>query len=920
MPCVTALAQDTGFNKTSGTHAYDDPDNWVNGEINGIWDPSLVLTNNLTVTFGADTALSEGLKIGYSNDSTRSITFRGNGGNYTLTLGGDILLNTTSNVTATIGSTGANQNLNVDLGGQTRTFNVVGVSGSYKTLDFVNQVSNGSLILTGGGKIRLGNRTNTIGNVTVNGADFVINGAATTSADTITTLTGALTSGPGFASDIGTVASTVTLRTAANRNTTLQADHFVRNAGSVMLFRGTNLGGAAFGTTNTANVQFTGTTPTLSGTGAAGTTTVGIIAGALGDTSSSGTGFGATGGLVTYDAATGVRLLTSAEYATTITSGQTQLDNVRLTNSSGSLSTTTLSSNTTINSLSLITSGTAGSGITLNGTGKLTISSGVIYGNSISPSNTSASAMIIANTIDLNGKEGIVLYNTAGTSGGTGGANLQLSGAITNDGGKGITFNGAGAVELNGTTVNTYTGPTVLNSGYLRFAKTGAGANGAIGGDLIVNGGTALWGTSNQIADTANITINGGTVMMRPANNSGSSSSEVFNDLTMNGGEFQSGSSSSGANTVVFRNATLTNGNFSVSRNNRVTLSGLMALSGARITIANAQSTASTYDTGVTLNGGLSIANLAEGAYTPIQFTAGPSATTLGGRILLASDLTFTGNSTNNHTVLISGDTGDFNNPGVIALSGTRTFNIGDGAAASDLTSTAPLIDAAAGDTGSLVKTGAGTLDLQGANTYTGSTTISAGTLLINGSSTSAVAVNNTGTLGGSGTISQTVTVNQGGVLAPGSGGLSGRTLNTGNLSFAATDATLALAISGSGAGDYSQLNVTGGVSLDGNGVIELTLQSFTPEAGDIFFVIRNDGSDLISGTFLGLAQGSTFEAAGQLWQISYQADFATGQFTGGNDLALMAAVAAVPEPQTWLLLGSSALALCLYRRRKIAA
>jgi len=70
-----------------------------------------------------------------------------------------------------------------------------------------------------------------------------------------------------------------------------------------------------------------------------------------------------------------------------------------------------------------------------------------------------------------------------------------------------------------------------------------------------------------------------------------------------------------------------------------------------------------------------------------------------------------------------------------------------------------------------LTKEGGSTWVLGGDNTYTGETTISAGTLLINGDSSAAtgeVAVNGSSTLGGSGTLGGDVTVAAGANLAPG--------------------------------------------------------------------------------------------------------------------------------------------------------
>jgi autotransporter-associated beta strand protein len=68
-----------------------------------------------------------------------------------------------------------------------------------------------------------------------------------------------------------------------------------------------------------------------------------------------------------------------------------------------------------------------------------------------------------------------------------------------------------------------------------------------------------------------------------------------------------------------------------------------------------------------------------------------------------------------------------------------------------------------------LIKVGSGTQILSGINTYTGTTTVDAGTLSVNGSiaSSSLLTVNAGGTLGGNGIVGNT-TINAGGALAPG--------------------------------------------------------------------------------------------------------------------------------------------------------
>lgn len=209
-----------------------------------------------------------------------------------------------------------------------------------------------------------------------------------------------------------------------------------------------------------------------------------------------------------------------------------------------------------------------------------------------------------------------------------------------------------------------------------------------------------------------------------------------------------------------------------------------------------------------------------------------------------------------------------------------------------------------------LTKVGAGKLTLNGANGL-GATTVSAGTLLINGTSNGAVTVNG-GVLGGAGTITNTVAIGNSGTLAAGN---SPGTLSTGALSLTGTASTIAMEIAGGGAGQYDQINVTGAVNLNGNGRIEMSLLSFVPSSTDVYFLVLNDGADAINGTLYGLNQGDTFNSGGYTWQVSYVGNSATNSFTGGNDLAVMVVI---PEPGTLGLLGlASAFLLGSARRRR---
>jgi autotransporter-associated beta strand protein len=133
-------------------------------------------------------------------------------------------------------------------------------------------------------------------------------------------------------------------------------------------------------------------------------------------------------------------------------------------------------------------------------------------------------------------------------------------------------------------------------------------------------------------------------------------------------------------------------------------------------------------------------------------------------KLLMSGDVNF--NPLSNVTAMITKGAGA-GSSGLIDLGGAaRAFNIANGLAEADLTIEVPISN------GALSKTGAGTLRLNSANTYSSGTTVSAGRLLVNNSSGSgtgsgAVTVNS-GTLGGTGTIAGAVTVNSGGTISPG--------------------------------------------------------------------------------------------------------------------------------------------------------
>ncbi|MEI7808240.1 MAG: autotransporter-associated beta strand repeat-containing protein, partial [Verrucomicrobiota bacterium] len=105
-----------------------------------------------------------------------------------------------------------------------------------------------------------------------------------------------------------------------------------------------------------------------------------------------------------------------------------------------------------------------------------------------------------------------------------------------------------------------------------------------------------------------------------------------------------------------------------------------------------------------------------------------------------------------------------------------------------------------------LVKNGPGLLLLSGTNTYTGGTTISGGTVLVNGNSaasTSLVTVSGNAIFGGTGSHGGTVLVNAGGRLAPGGMGVVGALTLTNNLALNGGNVFYELANSTGGTNDF---------------------------------------------------------------------------------------------------------------------
>lgn len=214
---------------------------------------------------------------------------------------------------------------------------------------------------------------------------------------------------------------------------------------------------------------------------------------------------------------------------------------------------------------------------------------------------------------------------------------------------------------------------------------------------------------------------------------------------------------------------------------------------------------------------------------------------------------------------------------------------------------------------GSLTVTGSsgGVVQLLAANTYTGGTTVASGTLQLDGSNPGPVTVS-TGQadLRGIGTVTGAVTL-----LGPFARLTPRFSFATGNLT-AAAGSVLSFPILGPARGvQYGTLNVTGTVTIS-NATLELP-GLYTPQPGDVFTIIDNDGADPVVGTFNGLPEGATVTFNGVPLRISYVGG--TGNDVTLTSLAVAAPAAGVPTLSEWglIVLACMVLGIGLLKSRR---
>ena len=177
--------------------------------------------------------------------------------------------------------------------------------------------------------------------------------------------------------------------------------------------------------------------------------------------------------------------------------------------------------------------GTVAAGTTVSNGATLQLQGGVIVGTealnirgtgaggqtgalvNVSGNNKFGGLITLAGTTTLSSNSGTLNLTNAGTITGatfgltlTGAGNGSVSSIIGTTSGS-LTKSGTGTWTLSG--ANTFTGATTVNGGTLKLANGSGGALGFTSGITVNSGGILLLGGDNQINNTAQITLNGGT-------------------------------------------------------------------------------------------------------------------------------------------------------------------------------------------------------------------------------------------------------------------------------------------------------------------------------------------------------------------------------------------------------------------------
>jgi autotransporter-associated beta strand protein len=482
----------------------------------------------------------------------------------------------------------------------------------------------------------------------------------------------------------------------------------------------------------------------------------------------------------------------------------------------------------------------------------------------------------------------------------------KLSAIIGDNGGAtSLTKYGSGVWVLKGD--NTLTGATNIAAGALQLGEDGTtGGIPGTSGIAIASGYSLTIKRSNTYTYSGVISGTGGLVTQSGSGTTILSGTNTYTGVTtISAGTLQIGAG--GTSGAVSNSSNITNNaTLSFNRSDAYTYSGVISGTGA-VTNAGAGtltlSGTNTYGGITTINAGaISCVTLANGGSNS---NIGKASNVAASLVINGATLTYTGAGVSCDRLFTVGASGaaidasgtgalNLANTGSIAYSGSTTHLLTlNGSYAAATNTFGPVIGNDGASAVSLTKSGAGIWKLIAVNTYTGATTVSAGTLFINGStaSGSAVEVSSGATLGGTGTINGNVTVS--GTLSPCTTGTTTGTLTLGgNLTFNG-GATFSVTAKGTTAGTQYDLVTASGASPTitlGSATLSFAF-GYTPTVGHSYTIIDNQGSNAITGTFNEISEGASFVAGYAGMNYNCSVSYIGG--TGNDVVVTVASVSA---------------------------
>lgn len=482
--------------------------------------------------------------------------------------------------------------------------------------------------------------------------------------------------------------------------------------------------------------------------------------------------------------------------------------------------------------------------------GHVTTGAGILtLGGNVTVNSSTAAMAVLDGNATLSGTR------TINTVGHFYSPDLKINAAVGGAGG--LTKDGVGEVSL--TAANSYTGVTTVDDGFLEVDNSLA--LGTTNGGTIVNSGAVLVVRLDSQVGLEALTLAG------PGRSGwGALSSDL-------------GSNSWAGAVTLASNATITVYDAAAYLNLSGPVGGagdLTKTGAGTLIFSGGTGTANSYGATFLNAGTLELAKTISNVAVPGALTIGDGAGGVGVDVVrLTGPVSQIANSYD--VVITTSGLLDLNNiyETVGAVSGSGRIDLGSGTLDTGNSGGSSAFSGFIFGSGAVIKNGLGMWTLSGNNTYTGPTTVGAGTLLVDGSQPqSPVSVGSSGTLGGNGTVG---IVLGNGNIAPGS---SAGCLTTSNLTFSASGDYYVELNGTTPCTGYDQLIVRGTNNL-ANATLHVTT-AFPPgdpaSVGDRFIIINNDGAEAVTGTFNGLPDGLEFSAGFYRFRINY-----------GNDVVLTA-------------------------------